>query len=32
MQANVADDGQYGLAQVPVKPYIEKAVGPRASR
>jgi 2',3'-cyclic-nucleotide 2'-phosphodiesterase (5'-nucleotidase family) len=28
MQANVTDDGRYGLAQVGVKPYIEKVVGP----
>ncbi len=27
LQANVSDDGQYGLAQVPVQPYIEKMLG-----
>jgi 2',3'-cyclic-nucleotide 2'-phosphodiesterase (5'-nucleotidase family) len=28
LQANISDDGQYGLAQVPILPYIEKTVGP----
>jgi 2',3'-cyclic-nucleotide 2'-phosphodiesterase (5'-nucleotidase family) len=28
LQANISDDGRYGLAQVPVLPYIEKTVGP----
>ena len=28
LQANLADDGQYGLAEVPVEPYVEKTVGP----
>jgi 2',3'-cyclic-nucleotide 2'-phosphodiesterase (5'-nucleotidase family) len=28
LQANILDDGQYGLAQVPILPYIEKIVGP----
>ncbi|HMB24935.1 MAG TPA: bifunctional UDP-sugar hydrolase/5'-nucleotidase, partial [Anaerolineales bacterium] len=27
LQANVADDGQYGLAEVPVQPYVEKDLG-----
>ncbi len=26
LQANVADDGQYGLAEIPVLPYIEKNI------
>lgn len=28
LQANVVDDGSYGIAQVPVEPYLEKTVGP----
>ena len=28
LQANISDDGQYGLAQVPILPYLEKTVGP----
>lgn len=28
LQANVTDDGSYGLAAVPVKPYTETTVGP----
>lgn len=28
MQANLEDDGSYGIAQVPVKDYVEKVVGP----
>ena len=28
LQANIADTGAYGLADVPVEPYIEKTVGP----
>jgi 2',3'-cyclic-nucleotide 2'-phosphodiesterase (5'-nucleotidase family) len=28
LQANVVDDGSYGIASVPVVPYIEKTVGP----
>ena len=28
LQANVTDDGQYGLAKVGVKPYVEETVGP----
>ncbi|MFH2103333.1 MAG: 5'-nucleotidase C-terminal domain-containing protein [Chloroflexota bacterium] len=27
LQANVSDDGQYGLSQVPVEPYVEILVG-----
>jgi len=27
LQANVTDDGSYGIASVPVQPYIEKTVG-----
>jgi 2',3'-cyclic-nucleotide 2'-phosphodiesterase (5'-nucleotidase family) len=27
LQANLADDGQYGIASVPVQPYVEKTVG-----
>jgi 2',3'-cyclic-nucleotide 2'-phosphodiesterase (5'-nucleotidase family) len=27
LQANVADDGTYGIASVPVQPYVEKTVG-----
>jgi 2',3'-cyclic-nucleotide 2'-phosphodiesterase (5'-nucleotidase family) len=32
LQANIADDGQYGLAEVPVQPYLEKMVGPESVR
>ena len=32
LQANVADDGQYGLAEVPVEPYVEKVLGPENVR
>ena len=28
LQANLEDDGQYGIDQVPVEPYVEKVVGP----
>ncbi len=28
LQANVEDDGSYGIASVPVVPYVEKTVGP----
>ena len=28
LQANVEDDGSYGIASVPVEPYVEKTVGP----
>ena len=28
LQANVADSGAYGLAGIPVEPYVEKSVGP----
>ncbi len=28
LQANVSDDGQYGLSSVPIGPYVDKAVGP----
>jgi len=28
LQANIADDGAYGLDAVPVEPYVEKTVGP----
>lgn len=28
MQANVSDDGSYGLGTVPVEPYVQKTVGP----
>ena len=28
LQANLEDDGSYGIAQVPVEDYVEKAVGP----
>ncbi len=28
MQANLEDDGQYGIDQVPVKDYVEEVVGP----
>jgi 2',3'-cyclic-nucleotide 2'-phosphodiesterase (5'-nucleotidase family) len=28
LQANLEDDGQYGISQVPVEDYVEKAVGP----
>jgi len=27
LQANLVDDGRYGIAQVPVEPYVEKVVG-----
>lgn len=27
LQANVTDDGQYGLSTVPVQPYVEKTIG-----
>jgi 5'-nucleotidase/UDP-sugar diphosphatase len=30
LQANVIDDGQYGLANIPVEPYVLKNVGPEA--
>ncbi len=30
LQANLADDGSYGIASVPVQPYVEKTVGPEA--
>ncbi len=30
LQANVVDDGRYGIAQANVLPYIEKTVGPEA--
>jgi uncharacterized repeat protein (TIGR01451 family) len=32
LQANLTDDGQYGIAEVPVQPYIEKMVGPESVR
>jgi 2',3'-cyclic-nucleotide 2'-phosphodiesterase/3'-nucleotidase len=28
LQANIADTGEYGIAAVPVEPYVEKTVGP----
>jgi 2',3'-cyclic-nucleotide 2'-phosphodiesterase (5'-nucleotidase family) len=28
LQANLQDDGQYGIDDVPVKPYVEKVIGP----
>jgi 2',3'-cyclic-nucleotide 2'-phosphodiesterase/3'-nucleotidase len=28
LQANIADTGEYGLAAVPVQPYVEETVGP----
>jgi len=28
LQANLEDDGQYGIDEVPVEPYVEKVVGP----
>jgi len=28
LQANLEDDGQYGIAEVPVEDYVEKVVGP----
>ena len=28
LQANISDDGQYGLVQVPILPYLEKTIGP----
>jgi 2',3'-cyclic-nucleotide 2'-phosphodiesterase (5'-nucleotidase family) len=27
LQANIADDGQYGLASLPVEPFVEKTIG-----
>ncbi len=32
LQANISDDGQYGLAQVPILPYLEKTVGPEGTK
>jgi 2',3'-cyclic-nucleotide 2'-phosphodiesterase (5'-nucleotidase family) len=32
LQANIIDDGSYGIAQVPVLPYVTKTVGPEAVR
>ena len=32
LQANVSDDGQYGLAEVPVLPYVETRLGPESVR
>ena len=32
LQANLIDDGQYGIAEVPVQPYVEKTVGPESVR
>jgi 2',3'-cyclic-nucleotide 2'-phosphodiesterase (5'-nucleotidase family) len=32
LQANVEDDGQYGITSVPVQDYVEKAVGPEGVR
>ena len=30
LQANLMDDGQYGLGEVPVEPYVQKVVGPES--
>jgi len=32
LQANISDDGSYGIDAIPVRPYITKTVGPEAVR